>query len=244
MSDTVIGIARGFVGTTESPSGSNNVIFNTHYYGKAVSGGEYKWCAVFVWDVFRLAGASALYYGGAKTASCAALYDFGRRNGLLVTPGKLRRGDLAFFCWTRGGTLPEHVGIVTDVSAHLLTIEGNTGSGSDSNGGAVLERERALDYVVGGYRPNYAVPAAPSAAEVPAFDAKLVAAEVERYLSVGGTGAQYNMWAKPAVDWCLARGVFEGDGAGNFGWKKPLSREAAAQVIYNIFSKGVSYGDE
>ena len=37
----VMKIAKSYVGTKESPAYSNNVIFNTHYYGHEVSGGNY-----------------------------------------------------------------------------------------------------------------------------------------------------------------------------------------------------------
>ena len=30
------------------------------------------------------------------------------------------------------------------------------------------------------------------------------------------------------------RGLFAGDGAGNYGWQKPITREATAQIIYNL----------
>ncbi len=43
--------------------------YNTAYYGREVSG-KYPWCAVFVWWVFREAGAPELYYGGGETAYC------------------------------------------------------------------------------------------------------------------------------------------------------------------------------
>ena len=30
------------------------------------------------------------------------------------------------------------------------------------------------------------------------------------------------------------KGIFAGDGAGNYGWQKPITREATAQIIYNL----------
>ncbi len=41
-------IAQSQVGVKESPAGSNNVKYNTWYYGHAVSGDAYPWCCVFV----------------------------------------------------------------------------------------------------------------------------------------------------------------------------------------------------
>lgn len=42
-------------------------------------------------------------------------------------------------------------------------------------------------------------------------------------------------WSQPARDFCVEKGIFKGDGTGNFNWRDPLTREEAAQLIYNIF---------
>ena len=34
--------------------------------------------------------------------------------------------------------------------------------------------------------------------------------------------------------YCKRKGIFAGDGAGNYGWQKPITREATAQIIYNL----------
>ena len=54
----LLAIAASQIGTKESPAGSNNVKYNTWYYGKPVYGAEtYPWCAVFVsWCFAALAG--------------------------------------------------------------------------------------------------------------------------------------------------------------------------------------------
>ena len=70
---TIINKAKSYEGTKENPSNSNNVVFNTHYYGRAVSGSAYPWCCVFIWDIFRLCNASKLFYDGKKTAYCPTL---------------------------------------------------------------------------------------------------------------------------------------------------------------------------
>ena len=53
IASDIIKIAQSEIGTKESPSNSNNVKYNTWYYGKAVSGSAYPWCAVFVSWLFR-----------------------------------------------------------------------------------------------------------------------------------------------------------------------------------------------
>lgn len=42
-------------------------------------------------------------------------------------------------------------------------------------------------------------------------------------------------WYKEACDFCVKKGIFQGDNEGNFQWKDFLTREQAAQLIYNVF---------
>lgn len=44
----LVQIAAGQVGVKESPANSNNVKYNTWFYGRAVYGSEFPWCCVFV----------------------------------------------------------------------------------------------------------------------------------------------------------------------------------------------------
>ena len=46
--DMVVATALAEVGVKESPKNSNNVKYNTWFYGHAVKGDAYPWCAVFV----------------------------------------------------------------------------------------------------------------------------------------------------------------------------------------------------
>lgn len=150
----VIKVALTFEGVKESPANSNNVQFNTHFYGREVSGSSYPWCAVFLWDVFRLAGASDLYYGGAKTAYTPTLANYYKnKNAWFVSP---QVGDIVFFQFN-GSNRINHVGLVIEVlgNGKIKTIEGNTSAGNDANGGQVQVRERS-SYIKGYGRPNYA----------------------------------------------------------------------------------------
>lgn len=56
---------------------------------------------------------------------------------------------------------------------------------------------------------------------------------MKRYLSVAGTGDLPSTWAKDAAEAAITAGIFHGDGQGNYGWQKPITREAVAQVLYN-----------
>lgn len=119
--------AQSFIGTHEDPIGSNNVVFNTDYYGQPVSGDDYAWCAAFIWDLFRLCGASELYYDGKHTAYCPTLQSWGKKSGLVLPDVHAAQpGDIVLFDWT-GNKTANHVGICeTATPSAITTIEGNT----------------------------------------------------------------------------------------------------------------------
>lgn len=50
--EQVLSLARGEIGVKESPAGSNQVKYNTWFYGREVSGAAYPWCMAFVQWVF------------------------------------------------------------------------------------------------------------------------------------------------------------------------------------------------
>ena len=54
----------------------------------------------------------------------------------------------------------------------------------------------------------------------------------EKLLSLKGTGDTPSDWARDAAEWAKKTGVFTGDSAGNFGWQQPITREAAAKLLY------------
>lgn len=155
----LIKTARQYIGVKESPANSNNVIFNTKYYGREVSGSCYPWCCVFLWHTFKEAGASSLFYNGQRTALCAALGNWFKKKGHFYTSNP-QVGDIVFYRFSGGSSnWTNHVGIVTAVNNGSITaIEGNTGTGNDANGGMVMERSRKYPSanIVGFGRPEYA----------------------------------------------------------------------------------------
>ena len=150
----VLDIAAKYIGVTEYPPNSNKVIFNTAYYGKEVSGAAYPWCAVFMWYIFREAGASDLFCGGGKYAYTPSIANFYKSKGKSYSIPK--PGDLVLFKFP-GSNRINHIGIVERVLApnKIQTIEGNTSVGNNTNGGAVMRRTRATNYVACYCRPDY-----------------------------------------------------------------------------------------
>lgn len=152
----VMETAASFIGTHENPLGSNNVIFNTDYYGAPVSGEWYPWCCAFVWDIFRMAGASNLFYYGNRTAYCPTVANWGAIEGLVVDYNNSEYGDIVLFDWNNDG-VADHIGFVERLNSdgRLLTIEGNTSDADHSNGGYVLRRTRDRNTVYMVIRPKY-----------------------------------------------------------------------------------------
>lgn len=143
------------VGITEYPPNSNNVKYNTAFYGHAVRDGspkstdKYPWCCAFVWWVFSQFSPQLIK----KTASCMNLGQWFKDNGKWTsTP---QPGDVVFFKFNTNTRWTNHVGIVKAVKGNIIeTIEGNTSISNDDNGGAVMIRQRTSN-IVGYGRPAY-----------------------------------------------------------------------------------------
>lgn len=194
----ILVVARRELGVKESPANSNNVKYNTAYYGRAVhdtADAKYPWCMVFQWWVFRAAGASELFYGGGKTASCGTLMDYAASHGQLVRSG-YRPGDLVFLRFSQKRTRPEHVGLLKEVRSNgdVVTIEGNTGLGNDANGGQVQQRVRYAWQVLGAYRPRY--------------DAEEEEEDVVTYKYLNDIPDKF----RPTIEKLMDAGIIQGDG--------------------------------
>lgn len=155
----LIATAAREVGYTESPPGSNK----TKFAAEAGHLNGYAWCATFVVAMLRRCGINL----PSESAYTPTMLNGFIANGM----GKrghagIAVGDVVFFNWD-GGTLPQHVGIVTFVAGdHIETIEGNTSpgtAGSQSNGGGVYKRTRPYSSVVGYGRPKYTEAPVPDA---------------------------------------------------------------------------------
>lgn len=143
-------IARKQLGVREAPPGSNNVRYNTWYYGGEVKGDSFPWCMVFVQWVFDQAGVKL----PVRTASCGRMMDEAKKAGNWITKDFMP-GDVLIFDFP-GGANTDHCGILETIqNGKLISIEGNTGSTSDADGGQVQRREREYKNVIGAVRPVY-----------------------------------------------------------------------------------------
>ena len=146
-----LAVAKQYVGVKEDPPNSNRVLFS-EWYGLIG-----PWCAMFVTYCFVKAGSKA-FARGERWAYCPYMLQDARqnRNGLTVVPHKeARRGDIALFSWKRDG-VANHVGIVVTAPGDgsvFTSIEGNTSTSSDSDGGEVQIRQRNTYHVIAFVRP-------------------------------------------------------------------------------------------
>jgi hypothetical protein len=138
--------AAKWIGTKESPAGSNRVEFSDWY------GMVGPWCAMFVTYCYehgarRIGKDSPSFLRGMRYAYVPYVLNDARngRNGLSVTTAP-EPGDLVIFDWDRDAN-PDHIGIFEKwvTSTQFSTREGNTSINSDSNGGEVMRRTRTAD---------------------------------------------------------------------------------------------------
>lgn len=205
----LLDIARGELGTTESPAGSNNVKYNTAYYGREVYDGlwgtTFAWCVVFLWWCFRQAGAAGLFYGGSKTASCRQLLSYHKRQAVT----DYQPGDIIFYNF-HGKKTAEHVGICESAGgSSIVSIEGNTGVGNDANGGAVMRRTRPLGQIVGAYRPAY-----------------------DKEVTMDNTPSPAH---KEGVEWAIANGILTGNSEGDLMLSQPVTRQQMCTMLYRMW---------
>lgn len=144
----VLAVARGELGNTESPAGSNRT-----KYGKWFGLDGYAWCMIFVMWCFGQVGALKLL--PKRTASCGDLMRAAKAAGCWVTKD-YRPGDVVIYDFPDGAAT-DHTGIIEKVAASgVVAIEGNTSqAGSQSNGGMVCRKTRPYSQIVGAVRPNY-----------------------------------------------------------------------------------------
>lgn len=157
----LINLAYQQVGVTEYPPSSNNVIYNTEYYGHPVSGSSYPWCAVFIWWLFKHSDLSQLFLNGNKTASCTAIKNFYENQNQWYTDKNYKPGDIAILTFSKTKSI-QHCGLIVENlgSGKYKLIEGNTSnnaSGSQDNGGCVAIKTRQIDNIIGVCRPSYSI---------------------------------------------------------------------------------------
>lgn len=166
----ILALAKKQVGVVESPRNSNNVKYNTWYYGRKVSGEAYSWCCVFINWLFHELNADQLFCDGKKVAYCPTVHEWAKEKKLVVydkskpysTIKNGKPGDLILFDWSGNHSSRDHVAIIVSKNkdGSYNTIEGNTSptnAGSQSNGEGVYKKVRPTRFISAIVRPKYAV---------------------------------------------------------------------------------------
>lgn len=211
---TVCDAAASFVGCTESDGSHRGIIdlYNSHRplaRGYAMTYDD-PWCAAFVSAV---AVKCALTDIMPTECSCEMMIELYKKLGRWEENDSFvpEPGDVIFYDWDDSGIgddtgIADHTGIVIKVEYGQITlIEGNV---SDS----VSYRAAGVDsrYIRGYGRPDYAARAQSTDIGAPSF------------------------WAETSCRKAVAAGVFHGDGAGNYDWQQPLTREQLCVILDNL----------
>ena len=149
----LLSVARSQIGVKEEPRGSNNVKYNTWYYGHPVSGTNYAWCAVGVSWVAAVAHATDIIPKHAYTPSGVNWFKAHGRFG--KTP---HVGSIVYYQFP-GFDRVSHCGIVEVVHADgsWTAIEFNTDDAGSRTGGQVMRKRRYSVGSLGGFgNPAYA----------------------------------------------------------------------------------------
>lgn len=136
-----LNLAESFIGVTEMPAGSNRQKFGEWYRMNGV-----PWCAIFVTYCYVFSGSRA-FVQGRRYAYCPYVVNDARsgRNNLAVTRDP-QPGDLVLFDWAGDG-VADHIGLFKawrDQGRFFASVEANTSPTNNSNGGAVMLRERSV----------------------------------------------------------------------------------------------------
>ena len=146
----VLAAARTEVGYKE---GKNN---DNKFAKVAGHANNQAWCATFVRACFIKGKEEKAI---PNTAYCPYIESWAREHNRIVPMAEAKAGDLVLFDFARKG-IADHVGILLfdydPTRPNLIrTIEGNTGSQSETNGDGVAAKNRASSLVRVIVRPNW-----------------------------------------------------------------------------------------
>ena len=146
----VMAAARAEIGYKE---GKNN---DNKFAAIAGHANHQPWCATFIRACFVKGKEEKAI---PDTAYCPHLESWGRAHNRIVPLAEAKKGDLVLFDFARKG-IADHVGILNfdynPTSPNLIrTIEGNTGSVSQTNGDSVSKKNRSVSLIRVIVRPKW-----------------------------------------------------------------------------------------
>lgn len=247
--ERVLNIARGEIGVTEYPPGSNKVKYNTWFYGKEVSGSSYPWCCSWLNWIFDQASCLQLIR---RTSGCTTLMNWFKAKGQLIPIKEAKPSDIAFFQFDND-VYADHVGIIEKVTkTGVVTIEGNTSATSDDNGGAVMRRTRRWGVIMAVARPAYEtikedngmtkkeiedLVKATVEKEIKPLNDALAKAIKELYPTTYTQIDKVPPWAKKAVNHLIQAGIIEGDGVHEINLTSGAMNLGTVSALHRLLEK-------
>lgn len=161
--------ALEFIGVAENPVNSNNVLFNTVYYGHEVNGEKYKWDLTFIWYMFKICGGSHLYFNGKKTISHTELQNYFKKLNRCFKKPEV--GDIMLFT----DNTEVKAGIVLSVlnDSTVKIIEGCSRGDNPNISRKVMIRSKTSEVFYDFLRPEYAVTEVPNVTESKMINVKI-----------------------------------------------------------------------
>jgi len=148
----ILDICKTYIGLKENPPNSNNVIFNTRFYGHEVNDlidktKTHPWCGTSVSEIYQeaLCPLGVIDYRRGFAGVPYAINNISKW-GKFVSAKDAKPGYIVFYKFKNAKGVYEwaHTGILGSyiVENKFDAFEGNTGVGNDSNGGEFMDRYR------------------------------------------------------------------------------------------------------
>jgi hypothetical protein len=151
----VVRVAVAEVGVKEHPAGSNSGKRVDEFTAVTGTHGQ-PWCAAFVTWCWLQIGVRLEGFNTAYCPSWVQTARAGRCRLSVVSRAGAMPGDMVLYDWGGDGT-SDHIGVLTSrvgADGSFRACEGNTAVGNDSNGGAVMIRDRNASSVLVFVRVN------------------------------------------------------------------------------------------
>ena len=219
-----MGTVRELIAVAMSDLGYKEVPANSNYtkYGEWMGLQYQPWCMSAVQYWANVANVVLPL----KTGSCTSLMNAAKQSGQWVT-SCYKEGDIPIYQFKSG----KHCGIITEVQPdYVMSIEGNTAVGNDSNGGEVMLRQRSYENILGAVRPKFD---AVAEGGVISYDSFVALFNQHRSTLRDNDSSSYSSDARK---WAVDNGIILGNGTieeqPNYMWQDFLTREQFVTMLY------------
>ncbi len=180
------------------------------------TGKDEPWCAGFQKKGLEECGGVDMIKDIKYPLSCPSWRDFAKKKGIWHDKYKgLKRGDHVIFNFSTTKGRCQHIGLCLAFDGKNVTsIDGNTSSGNEANGGTVNKRIRNKVYIVGYIRLPYASGKVVTKAKTFVVPSPVISRKDNTY--------KQTLLVQREINWAIYRGFIEGpylDEDGDWGKK-------------------------